>query len=140
MKYEYLTVEGQTNISGRVTKRPVVEVALSRGNQRRVFLALVDSGADQITMPSYIAEALGIDRSACPKRPVMGISMELVGGFVAPLALQIARQEQAFEAPVVFVDYDMPVLLGREGFFDRYCIKFEQDHDVFEITPQTPKK
>jgi hypothetical protein len=24
---------------------------------------------------------------------------------------------------------------GREGFFDRHRIKFEQDHDVFEVTP-----
>src|SRR6202166_3847635 len=62
------SVSGQTNIDGSYTKRPVVEVELSRGTQRRKFLALIDSGADQIMMPSAIAEALGIDRERSARR------------------------------------------------------------------------
>ena len=34
----------------------------------------------------------------------------------------------------MFIDTDVPVLLGQEGFFDRYRIEFEQDHDTFKIT------
>jgi hypothetical protein len=26
------------------------------------------------------------------------------------------------------------ILLGQEDFFERYRIKFEKDHDVFEVT------
>ena len=65
----------------------------------------------------------------------MGITMEHIDGFVAGLTFRIEHQTETFNAPIVFIDTDLPVLLGREGFFDRYRIKFEQDHDTFEITP-----
>ena len=29
------------------------------------------------------------------------------------------------------------VLLGREGFFDLYCIRFEQDNDTLKFTDET---
>jgi hypothetical protein len=140
MKYQYSVVSGQTNIDGRFTKRPIVEVAISRGQQRRTFLALIDSGADHIIMPAAIAEVFGIERHQGPNRPVMGVSMEPIEGFVGQLTLHIAHQEEPFDAPVVFVDTDVPVLLGREGFFDRYRIKFEQDHNTFEISPARSRK
>jgi hypothetical protein len=53
---------------------------------------------------------------------------------VGELWLRIQDQPEPFMAPVVFIDADVPVLLGREGFFDCYRIKFQQDQDVFEIT------
>jgi hypothetical protein len=135
MKYKYAVVAGHTNINGRYTRRPVVEVELSKGAHRRTFLALIDSGADQILMPAYVAELFGIDRSQCPARTAMGVSMEPIDGFVGYLDFHIQHQSESFSAPVVFIDADIPVLLGREGFFDHYRIKFEQDHDAFEIAP-----
>jgi hypothetical protein len=135
MKYRYSVVSGQTNVDGRYTKRPIVEVELSRGNRRRKFFALIDSGADQIMMPSAIAEALGIDRDTCLRRTSLGVSMEPIDGFVSHLTFQIERHAGSFDTPVTFIDADVPVLLGREGFFDRYRVKFEQDHDTFEIAP-----
>jgi hypothetical protein len=89
MKYEYSTSE-QMNTDGRPTKRPIVEITIERDRQRRTFLALIDSGADQIIMPSAIA--------------------------------------------VVFVDANVPVLLGRERFFDYYRVKFDQARGIFELT------
>jgi hypothetical protein len=65
----------------------------------------------------------------------MGVTMEPIDGFVSTLTFQIKDQAERFDAPVVFIDADVPVLLGREGFFDEYRIKFEQDHDTFEIVP-----
>ena len=116
-----------------------VEVELSKGNQKRKFLALVDSGADQIHMPAAIAEVFGIDRDTCKPWISIGISMERTSGFIANLTFHIQHQLNSFVAPVIFIDTDVPVLLGREGFFDHYRIKFEQDHDTFEITPAPGK-
>jgi NACalpha-BTF3-like transcription factor len=135
MKHRYSVVAGQTNIDGRLTRRPVVEVELSFGPHQRKFLALIDSGADQIMMPAAIAEAFEIDPAKCMRRSVMGVSMEPIDGFIEYLTFRVKDQEETFEAPVVFIDTDIPVLLGREGFFDQYRIKFEQDHDTFEISP-----
>jgi len=135
MKYKYSAASGQMNVDGRFTKRPVVEVEISNGARKRKFLALIDSGADQIIMPAVIAEVLGIDRGTSPKRTAMGISMERLDGFVRHLTFQIEHLPEPFTAPVIFVDTDVPVLLGREGFFDQNRIKFEQDHGTFEISP-----
>ena len=133
MKYKYSDAPGQLNTDGRFTKRPIVEVEISRGNQRRKFLALIDSGADQIIMPAAIAEVFGIDRASCPERSVIGVSMENIEGFVGHLSLRIEHQREPFMAPIVFIDADVPVLLGRERFFDHYRIKFDQDHNTFEL-------
>jgi hypothetical protein len=133
MKYRYSAASGHTNINGRYTKRPVVEVELSRGGHQRKFLALIDSGADHIMMPAAIAEVFQIDLNTCPRRTVLGVSMQPIEGFVSNLTLHINHQEDPFDAPVLFINTDVPVLLGREGFFDLYRIKFEQDHDIFEI-------
>ena len=135
MKYQYTVVSGAVDTQGRYTKRPVVEVELSNHGHTRKFLALIDSGADQITMPATIAEALRIDRAACPKRSLMGVTMQRIEGFVGTLQIQVQHQSEAITAPVVFIDTDVPVLLGQEVFFDCYRIKFEKDHDTFEITP-----
>ena len=135
MKYKYTPVPGETDICGRITRRPIVEIELSNGKHARVFSALLDSGADQITMPAYIAELFGIERGRALVRPMLGISMKPIHGFVGELTIRIERQTERFAALVVFVDSEMPIVLGREGFFDRYRIKFEQDHNTFEISP-----
>ena len=139
MKYKYSAVSGQLNTDGSFTKRPIVEVEISNGNHHRKFLALIDSGADQIHMPAAIAEVFGVDRDKCRPWRSMGISMQDTPGFIGELIFQIRNQATTFIAPVVFIDTDVPILLGRDGFFDKYRIKFEQDHDVFEITP-APKR
>jgi hypothetical protein len=133
MKYPYHVVAGALDTAGRYTKRPIVEVEISRGGAGRKFLALIDSGADQITMPAAIAAALGIDRSTCRPRTMMGITMERTQGFVAQVAIRVPHHVEPITVPAVFIDTDVPVLLGQEGFFDRYRIKFEKDHDTFEI-------
>ena len=135
MKYEYTVVADETETGGNVLKRPIVDVEISNGKHKRTFVALIDSGADRIHMPSYIASILGIDREKCPRVTSMGISMEGTAGFLSELTFRIHGQTAPFTAPVVFIDTDIPVLLGREGFFDKYRIRFEQDHDIFEITP-----
>lgn len=139
MKYKYRTTIGALDTAGRYTKRPIVEVEISRGGPGRKFLALINSGADQITMPAAIAEALGIDRTACSPRALMGITMERTEGFVAQVMIRVQHHVEPITAPAVFIDTDVPVLLGQEAFFDCYRIKFEKDHDTFEITP-APKR
>jgi hypothetical protein len=135
MKYKYLVVSGALNPDGSPTKRPVVEIEVSNRNQRRKFLAIIDSGADQIHMPAAIAEVLGIDREKCRTWNSMGISMQNTPGFIGELTFQVRNQATKFTAPVVFLDTDIPILLGRDGFFDKHRIRFEQDHDTFEIIP-----
>jgi hypothetical protein len=124
---------GAQRPGGRFVKRPVVQIEISRGKHARTFLAIIDSGADNIILPAYIAELFGIDRGACRSYSVMGISLESTPGFIAELDFHLQNHSDVFTAPVVFIDKDVPPLLGQEGFFDNYRIKFEKDHDTFEI-------
>jgi hypothetical protein len=137
MKYKYTVAADVLDTKGRYTKRPIVEVELSNGGPPRKFLALIDSGADQITMPAAIADALRIDRRLCPPRSMMGITMQPIEGFVAEVGIRVQHQPDPIliTSPVVFIDTDIPVLLGQEAFFDRYRVKFEKDHSTFEIVP-----
>lgn len=139
MKYRYTAVSGALDTRGRYTKRPVVEVELLANGPARKFIALVDSGADHITMSAAIADALGINRDGCSKRTLMGITMQRTEGFISTLQIRVQHQSQPISAPVIFIDTDVPVLLGQEAFFDRYRTKFEKDHDTFEITPARGK-
>lgn len=82
MEYRYTAIPDLKNINGQVTKRPIVEIELSKGKHVRTFFALIDSGADQITMPAYIAEIFGIERTASVARRMMGISMDPIESFV----------------------------------------------------------
>jgi hypothetical protein len=134
VKYKYTVVSGAQTVGGRFVKRPAVQIEISRGKQARTFLAIIDSGADNIILPAYMAELFGIDRASCRPYNVIGISMENTPGFVAELDFRLQNHSQLFTAPVVFIDNDVPPLLGQEGFFDIYRIKFEKDHDSFEIT------
>lgn len=139
MKYKYTVVAGALDTAGRYAKRPIVEIEISRGGPARKFLALINSGADQITMPAAIADALGIVRATCPRRSLIGITMQRVDGFVASIGIRVQHHSELIAVPAVFIDTDIPVLLGQEAFFDRYRIKFEKDHDAFEISP-APKR
>jgi hypothetical protein len=135
VKYTYTTVAGAETVAGKFVKRPVVEIEIAHKKQARKFLAVIDSGADNTLMPSYIADVLGIDYRGCPRYSVMGISMEPIEGFVADIDFLIHQQTERFTAPVVFIERNIPVLLGQEGFFDVHRIRFEKDHDIFEIIP-----
>ena len=135
MKYKYTVVAGAETIAGKFVKRPVVEIEISHKKQARKFLAVIDSGADNTLMPAYIADVLGIDRRARPRYSVMGISMEPIEGFIADIDFLVRKQTTKFTAPVVFIERNIPILLGQEGFFDTYRIRFEKDHDIFEVVP-----
>ena len=119
-------------------KRPVVEVTLSKNGKNRDFLAIIDSGADVTTMSTQVAEILGIDWRNCRGGNLLGISGVMQNSYYDKLDITVKALDDTFTIPVVFTETDIPILLGQEGFFDRYRIKFEKDHDTFEIT-LTPK-
>lgn len=100
--------------------RPVIPIKLF--SQKRVvsFDALVDSGADQTTLPGAIAKALGFNVAAGKKRIFSGI-----GGSVLThlhrTNIEVAGIRFSLD---VFYSHqwdDMPFgLLGQNGFFSRF--------------------
>lgn len=122
-----------------ITHVPLLEVELTLGQEKFSSRGLVDSGAYMTLAHSDIATILGIDRNACPKKPVTGISGE-TEGFVKEIDLSVKHFREPITIPILFVDnLRTALLLGHEGFFESYRIKFQADQNVFEVS-RSPSK
>ncbi|MEK7558605.1 MAG: hypothetical protein AAB507_02145 [Patescibacteria group bacterium] len=140
MKYKYLADAQTETIGGHYVKRPVIEIELSKkGHKSRKFIAIIDSGADHILMSTEIAELFGINWRKSRTRKITGISMQQQDGYVGEINLSVSHIGETLTMPVLFINFRIPILLGQEGFFDNYRIKFEKDHDTFEITKPPSK-
>ena len=120
-----------------MTMRPMLKLEVELLDGKKLFpLALIDSGADQTMVNMGYAKRIGIDLTNAPKRPMIGI--EGTGAketFVAPFKLKFVNWNEELIVPACFIDSpSVNILIGEEGFFDAYRIKFEKDHDSFEIS------
>lgn len=98
------------------------------------ILALVDSGADCSLFNAEIAEVLGINLSSAKGVNFTGISGKLDGCRIEEIEIKVDGCDKKIKIPACFVKSpSVGILLGQEGFFDQHRIKFEKDHDTFEI-------
>ena len=138
MKYRYFTVSEVFDTRGRHTKRPILEIELLNqilGQKNYPGFALIDSGADTTMMNIEYARLLGI-KTIKHRSGVVGISGNPSQCYLGSVGLKIKDIEPSVELPVLFIDSpNVDILLGQEKFFDLFKIKFEKDHDTFEIIP-----
>jgi len=127
-------------------KRPIVALHLTAGERSVIFFAVVDSGADLCVFPASVAADLGID---IPNR-----SCSLFSGSNDANQLAYFEELQAtilpMEAPNIDPNQEpltFPLyagfcetlehvgmgLLGQEGFFSRYSIRFYNSENYFEV-------
>ena len=95
--------------------------------------ALIDSGANVTLVSKYTADFLGLTRG--PPKGVIGIAGS---GETALSAMEILVPNVSSEPmriPCLIVDQDIPILLGRAGFFDAFDIVFHQKGGVFAVSP-----
>ena len=140
MKFKY-TSSTALDTKGRFTKRPLLQLELTTKEGRKIYpLALVDSGADQTLVNIQYADILGIDLRAAKNRPVGGIDPGANLTKVAAFPIKPAQMNEEIIVPACFIDSpNVDILIGQEGFFDTYRVKFEKDHDVFEIAKSNRK-
>jgi hypothetical protein len=133
VKFKY-TQSFTTNSKGRFVSRTLLELEpLGPEHSLRVF-GLVDSGADMSLLNIRYAEALGITLDGLPTKDFIGISDVRVPTFFSEVPIKIRHFKDILYLPVAFADSpSVDVLLGQEEFFDAYRIRFEKDHDVFEM-------
>ena len=114
---------------GTESKTPSIPITLIGTSTRFDSIALIDSGADISAIPKDIAELLGIN-----------INKEItqafgIGGKVDSveskmnIIVEKGHEHYPLELPVKIIlgEYDFPILLGREGFFDNFIISFYQE-------------
>lgn len=135
MKYKYTAFFPPKGISKWV-KRPMIEAEVFGPQGSQKFNALIDSGADTSLFNIQVAELLGFDLANAKKANFTGIIGATSCYFFENVEIKLEGQEKLINLPVGFIDSDtVGLLLGQEGFFDKNRIKFEKDHDSFEVTP-----
>ena len=118
----------------------MVEIELY-GKNIITALALIDSGADCNLINIEYADRLGIDLTKMMHKEFTGIEGKQMKCFVAEVLILIKHFDKPIRVPFAFIDSPaVDILLGQEGFFENFRIKFEKDHDVFEITYPPNKK
>src|SRR3989344_3331689 len=136
MKFQYLIASGILDTRGKMVKRPMLEIELISKNGEKVpALGHIDSGADTTTINMQYAEALGLEIDKTKQRTIIGVGNGKVSVYESMLRFNIKHMNHEMSVPVWCVDSDnVNILLGQEVFFDNLKIKFEKDHNAFEIT------
>ena len=100
---------------------------------------LLDSGADYSVAPRQIAESMGLDLGALPHKNVSGLEGGKVKGALGKLSGEIAGHP--FKVRCLFTDRnDVPSLLGRLDFFDRFDICFDAKKRTVILDPTAHEK
>ena len=112
---------------GTKVKCPMVPVSLS-WDEKINTIGLLDSGADISAMPVSMARLLGLDISGTPQKSFgIGGEIESVQSVVW-VTVEKNHERYRFQLPVmvIFGKYDFPILLGRERFFSKFIVTFDQ--------------
>jgi hypothetical protein len=113
---------------------PEVIVRLKTFLGASAFNFILDTGADVTTMPDYMINVLEIPSSALTKTRSFGISGVPVDSLDALVNAKIGTV--TFDLPVTFItNKDVPLLLGKEGIFERFTIVLDniKQKTVFRI-------
>jgi len=135
MKYRY-TSFFPPDRTLKFIKKSIVSIEVFGPKDSKNFDALVDSGADCSLFNIQVAEVFGIDLSNARPARFTGISGQIDGYRLEKIKIKVDGLNELVEIPVCFIKSPtVSLLLGQEGFFDQYRIRFEKDHDTFEIAP-----
>ncbi len=135
MKYKYISVFPPDK-SLKWIKRSIITIEVFGKKDSKKFDALLDSGADCSLFNKEVAEVLNIDLSNSKAVKFTGISGQINGYRLEKVKIRVDGTTKTVEIPISFVDSPtVSLLLGQEGFFDKHRIKFEKNHDAFEIIP-----
>lgn len=125
----------------QATSRPIVTVTLERGSLSIAAFAIVDSGADNCLFPASLAGQLGITILNRNAYVFSGTSEQgQIAYFETVKATmwngQAGEQPLTFELYAGFCDTLEHVgmgLLGQEGFFSRFEVRFDRTEIFFEL-------
>src|SRR3989344_4953045 len=134
MKYRYLSSFNREPNKPHY-RRPIVDVELYGPKSTMATIALLDSGADYCLFNIEFAKAIGIDIDMCEIDRTVGVEGGSKEIFMTELEIQV-KDLNKIKIPVGFIDSkSVTGLIGQIGFFDKHKIKFERDHNTFEINP-----
>lgn len=120
--------------------RPMIPIILSGPRGTLLVDALIDSGADRCIFHVDIGKRLGLDLDKSPSEYFTGIEAGRLSSKIHDVSLQIIGMSDSIKVSAGFIDSPgVSAILGQDGFFDAFQIKFERDRNTVEIIPVKSK-
>ena len=133
ISYKYKILPGKKGIK---IKTPSIPIVINGKNETPIeVVALIDSGADLSVIPIGLAEFLQLDLSG-KKEKSNGIGGQVnVVNSTMNITLKKPHETYNLDIPVqVILDGDdIPPLLGRQGFFDKFKITFDNKNERISL-------
>ncbi|OGD84430.1 hypothetical protein A3B51_03465 [Candidatus Curtissbacteria bacterium RIFCSPLOWO2_01_FULL_41_18] len=112
--------------------RPIIPVSLSFQQSSIRYEALIDSGSDFNIFPTEIAQKLNINLKSRKRIYFSGIEDSSIEGHIANIFLGLGNNN--LKTNVVFTDLpSVSGILGQNGFFDLFIVKFDLVREEIEI-------
>lgn len=118
------------------TIRPVIEITLKNQNKFIRYEVLVDSGADLCLFDEEIGSYLGIDVKKGKPKEVFGVAGKCSIFYIHPITMEVGGWP--FEINAGFMPSVagkvMPYgLVGQNGFFENFIVKFDLLKEEIEV-------
>ncbi|PYS85797.1 MAG: hypothetical protein DMF70_03600 [Acidobacteria bacterium] len=131
--FDYRRIPDHTIPRKRWMKRPMLQVTLLNGTQRKQVVCLLDSGADECLFHASIGRRLGIDIESGRHKRFDGIAGSLEA-YMHMIEIQIQDFPGLVEIEVGFTESDgVDAILGQAGFFENFRICFDRYRWKVEI-------
>ena len=133
-KYSYKSIGGGVKFEAG---RPVLWIKIDTPTIGPIdWPCLVDSGSDDCILDADIGEAMGLDIKSVKPNNATGVkSGANMVGYVHRITYKV--NGISCEADVTFT-YELATdfgILGRDGFFNHFLVKFDERKGEFELTP-----
>ena len=139
--YRYIHVPRK---DGTLRHAPFIPVIVrNKFEQVMKVVGLVDSGADTTVVPRDLADLLGMKENAASTE-TGGIGGKVkVKRSRLRFMLEGNRERYSLDVTALILqdnDNDVPLLLGRHGFFEHFHITFKQDEQKVVLKRINPKE
>lgn len=133
MKFPYTKLPSY-NPNLKWISRPYILVKIIGPKRYWEGYGLIDSGADRCLFNIKIATDIGLNLDEGVNENFAGIEGGSLKATLQNVSLQITGMNQEITVTAGFVNSPgVTVILGQEGFFDNFRIKFEKDRGIIEL-------
>jgi predicted aspartyl protease len=127
---------------GPPRKTPTIPVTFIGPEDSIDIVAILDSGADISVLPLEVGEQLGLDLTK-NRSPCGGIGGEVdTAEDHVRVGIAQGHENYTFDIPVKVVldpNSSIPVLIGREGFFEEFEITFDERRERISLKRIAPR-
>lgn len=136
MKFQYTKFKMP---DGGATYRPILPILFKNKEQFVYVEAVIDSGADHTILPIELAGELGIKLDEKSKQKFFGAGNNSFHVYPSPRKIEHVLRQNGFrtirwESKVYFAEAQPSILLGFNGFLDRFKVSLNGPKKEFDIT------